>query len=1839
MRISALNTSTQVLRQSSVSGPTAIDSTGKLYKASLQKIAPRVSNPTAVDDGQAFVYAKSGIQQGKALSSSNVVLENADGSRFNIDTTSKTVSLVAKGKNIDLYVFTPSTASNGQPNNATAVKYSFDQNGVMKSTGAMTELTAMDLSDAEITTKRDLDNNGKVGGTLDTATISGNGANSGKRKAADGIFKVNVMGKDLFVVGSNNLEKQKNINAKGATLLSADGTAPWAPTEAFPGVTFSSYRAIQTNDNANNISWTVYATANSGEVTRFQFDSGLKLKENAFSPVVLTNTETVNAEATAKRDFNADGDFGVKITASTDTASGLYKADVLGTTVYLSKTGTTATDRTGASPVNANGSLLKADGKAWEGPGAGYEIASMIKTGANGVNRTVFAYAVTNNTPDTSKLLKFNFTASGNNFSLDATSTVGISVTADEMATAEKTAKRDLNKDGVFGVNITNTVDSQGGLYKGNILGKDFFIAGSGLRTGATGSLAQSLTGSLLNADKTAWAPASGYSVTSVVAVETNGAVTGYNAYAYKSGNPADRNDLLKYTFAADGSNWAVTDATKFGVAVTAKDLAIAEATTTRDLNGDSKFGVDLTVTALDETGGLFKGQAFGQTYILAGTNLSSSANSALNLSKALLKGDGTAWESTELADPTGKLRVVVDSGSTTKKYTVFATTNQGSTATTGATVATYAKYTFGSDYIQTGNAQNLTAEEFAAAEKTAAKDLNADNKYGVVVTDAVDSRSGLYKGNFDGKTGVYFKGNANLVPGSKVASEALDFGSALKTATGYWAPDSGFSVKSAVSESANTFSVIATDSSNNIKKYVFDTSASGKNSLLGADSGEMKLADLVALENSQTTPRDLNGDGITGISVTATHDAVGGLFKVSAGGQTIVSLGGASAAEPTDLSKALLKADGTNWSATGTVDRYTVISSGSGASAVHKVYAKVGSDITEYTFGSDYKLDPSKTRSTLAANDASSAATLDAIKLADVEKDGARDINGDNVIGAKITKTLVTGTLYEAQTGTDTYTVMNDNVSGNTTGLVNAALLNADGSKWTLDTGYTIKAAVVSKDSATPAKVQSTEVYALNVSNAGKRYTFGADGKLLKTDTVTAEQIADAGNVGSLNASAVDSDGGLFKATVLGADFYVVGTGTNNGTAPVNLTQALLLGNTGTAAAWSPNTGAGVGGADGTGFKVGGLVTNKTGSTVTSYNVYAYKTDAQGAVTDVFKSTWDASFTYQGTQKADAAALVDVEKTLGRDLNKDGAFGFQVTAGNATEATYKGVSFGKVGGSTATFILASADITPGTASAPLGLNNALLNSEGTAAWAPDSGFKITAVTDGSTSSERYVYAVKAGTGGASDEFKRYEFTKATGKSLDSGVSLTAVEMAKLEVGPLAATSDDKDLNGDGQVGAVSVSDYRVLDANNNATGRSTGLLSASMGGKSYFVVNSMPASGGKLDLSKALLKTDGTAWTIPTGFAIKGIFEKNQGTTSGAGFANDDVLEVYGTNSGALASYKFQKQVDDSGNYTGAYIQMAASVGSTLPNAMTGFQVGAAEYDTTVDLNNDGIVGFKADATPFKFESPAFGSLALGKASVGTSQIYFVTNDYADTKADKTGADIKGGALKFDDGQGSLNFWSPTSSTTGVTYGVKSIVSVSATEVEVWAEQSTSGTSDGFVKFTFEKTGSDWVLDGASYAVADALTLEQLVAEEAGGGYTTDGYTLGGVTDYTGRDLNNDGVVGLAIDAEVSASSNSSIFKAHIGTDEYYLVGSNLSSGTEANPLQLDATQILMEDDGTTVWAPTGAVTNWTALDPQGALAAQTAESFTDAPTHKLLDGSTEVYFTHTATGFVLTT
>lgn len=1715
MRIADLNTSSLYLRQSATAGSLGtVDATGKLYKATLEKASRRDAAAAATADGEAFVYARAGIKMGQAMGTSNVVLENADGSRFTLDTTGKTVSLVAKGQNIDLYVYTP--PANGQPtSSASAVKYSFNQSGVMSATGA-THMTAMELSAAEIATRRDLDGNTKVGGALDTSSVGG------KRVATAGIFKLNVMGNDLFVVGSSTLEKKSNINAQNSTLLNADGTV-WSPNESMPGKTFNTFRAV---NNSANSEWEVYATDNTGEVTRFNFDATtLQLKNNGIK--TLEGKDLVAAEVSNKRDLNVDGKFGAEITETTDAIGKLYKANVAGTTVYLSKVADTKTDTTGGKAVSAEGSLLKADGTAWAGAGTGYKIAAIVSgtktvNGAQVATRTVYAHGQNGNTADHNDVLKFSFTAtaSGGNFSLDGDTSVGVKVDATELASAEKSAKRDLNLDGKFGVDITSTVDGQGGLYQGSILGKTFLIAGSGLKTGTTGSLAQDLSGSLLNADGTAWGPATGYSVASIVPTLTGGNVTGYDAYAYKSGSTPDRTDLLKYSFTASGSNWSVTAATQYGTKVDAKALASAEKASTRDLNGDGKFGLNLTLTPLDAYGGLWKGEVFGQSYVLAdaSASLNSSANGALDLSKALLNADGTAWNPSEISAASAKLRVVVDNtvANAASKYTVYVTTQQGTAN------ATYSKYTFDDTFTQRGNKVSLTTEQFAAAEKTAGKDLNADEKFGVNITEALDSRGGLYKGSLDGSTGVYFKGSANLTPGSKVAGNALNFDTALKTSSGYWTPDTGFTTTAALTDAnANTFTVYAKDNTNAVKKYVFD---SNNNYTLRADlSGDVKLTDMVALEMAQATPRDLNGDGITGVQSSSTPpDSVGGLFSLTAGGSTVLAVGtGANhTTAPTDLSTMLKTADGSAWSATGSVDRYTLVSSANS----YTVYTKVGSNYTEYTFGSDYKIDTTKTRSTLAANDASGSATLDDIKLADLEKSLSRDINGDSALGAQITSTLVTDKVYQASFNGNSYTVVNTTAGITNTALGNKALLNADGSRWT-GTGHTIKGATINADS-------STEIYTSYTSGGStsyKRLTFGVDGKLLKDDIATAEQVADSGALGTLSSNAADSTGGLFKATVLGTDYFVVGSGNNNGTAPTDLSRALMLGNTGTAAAWSPLTGTGSTGAGTAGnpaYQVGGLVTNKTGNNVDSYDVYVYANDSNGAVTDVFKSSWDASFNYQGTTRADPLALVEVERTTQRDLNKDGAFGFKLVQASSPESTYKGVSVAKVGGSSMTFLLAGNDLNPGTAAAALSLNSALLNEAGSAAWTPDANYVVTSVADGAANSNlRYVYAKKAGTGGAADEYMRYAFSTVSGKSQGAGTAMTAQEMAAEEL-----TRSNSDLDADGQVGAVSISAYKV--SANNST--STGLLQASYGNQTYFATGSLPAVGAKMNLSTALVQADGkTPWAADSGYTVTAAV-----TTANANTVVYARKAASGGNPEQYLRYEFNSST---GKSQGAGVAVTSV-------EMAKAELGAAGTTDDRDLNGDSTVG-AISISQYKVGNNTT-STGLLQATVG-SQTYFVANTLP---AAGTPMDLSKALLQTD---GSTP-WAVDSgySVTGTGDGP-----ANSGLRYVYAKK-TSGSGPEFQRYSFDTTTNKVVGSAVEVSAVD------LAAAEVAGS----------------KDLNGDNQTGaLSISAYKVGNNDTStgLLNASFGSTSFLVAAAMPAAGSS-----IDLSKALKQADGSTPFA-----------------------------------------------------
>lgn len=1482
----------------------------------------------------------------------------------------------------------------------------------------------------------------------------------------------------------------------------------------------------------------IYNPDAAGSAEKYSFDAQGVMSGDG--PTTLGAMEVSSAEISTKRDLDGNGGIGGNLDKAgpglLDTTGGMYQVNVLGQSVLVVGN---ALEKAKSIDVAAS-ALRNSDGSAWapDTQFASYRAVSTVAADKS-VSWTVYGTTAIENGAG-GDVHKFTFKAADDKkgFVLDGDE---VTLSASQLATAEKTTKRDLNNDGKFGVTVqTDAVDAKGGLYSGKILGQDFYLIGTGLKTAVKADAAQDLSGSLLNGEGEAWVKPEGYTISALV--KNKGAdEPAYSMYAYKSATadaPADKNDVLRFDFAAADGNYKVTDASADGVAMNATDLAKAEKTMTRDLNADTVFGVKIEGAAIDAAGGLYSASALGNSFLLVGKSLVSSAAKPLDLSSALLTSDGEAWKPDDVATIGTQLKIVteVDSDKKVSGYSVYVKEDAGS----------FAKYSFGTDYKQTGERTELTQEDLATAEQTNNRDLSGDGKFGVVLTAAKDIKGGLYQGHFESQDNVFIRSDSKLALGGLVASKAVDLTNALKTEEGYWDVDAGYSIKAAYTEGTGdqqTYNVLAANANDasDVRKYTFSTST---NMLDTEHSGDMSLIDLAAAEKAQK--RDLNGDSIVAVKLSATLDKVGGLYQVETAGKSFLAI---SSTAVKDLSTAILDSDGKPWAVPG--DNASVVLKKQDDDS-YKIYTKSKGDTptyNEYAVSADFKY----------VED--SAKTLSLTDLADAEKATGRDINGDRSIGASVSKVIDKTGLYEATIDNQKMVIFSSSNPGKSTALGDKVLIGSDETTpWSVGSDYTLRSVVKNDD-------DSIQVYATKTQD-GKdvtsRFSFTADRVLSEQEDLTADQLATAEKtlgrdlnvdkaVGLTVTGTEDKVGGLFKAYVMGQDFFVLGakglkTGTNGDNA-IDLSKALLdtEGN-----AWKLDEG----------FKVGGVITNKDDAgEVTSYDLYTYKKSGAD-VTDVKKTSWDAKMNYMDVAAADPVALVDVEAKNARDLSGDGTVGFRKVA--TDDALYLGVTSARVVGNDLKFWLAGSDLKPGSPSKPLTIKDALLSDDGTTPWQIDEGYKIKAVLDGTgdNTDSRFVYAVNAD----NTSVLKYSFSKVDGKSAGAGVAVNSIDLAKLE------TDLKKDLNGDQKTGVATVSDWKDLDG---ATGRSTGLLKASLLGQDYLVVNKMPTGTKNINLTAALLNVDGTAWAKPDGFTVKGVYQPDADNT-----------EVYGTDAdGKIDRYKFTAtKVDDVA--TGSWTVKEAT--DEDPLVITGTTLAKSEASAKKDLNGDGAIGFKVGAG---IASQSNG-WSVGKAGVGTppsdapdtDQVYIVGKNLAKMGSVATNL-ANSAALQVADTDGKLSYWKPD---TG--YVVKSIQQADATPgtVNLFAQKvdADSGAKT-YLKYVFtqdaEKTS--WTLSSADSTSADTpLSSKDFVQTEVD----------------AKRDLSGDGAVGLNVSSD---SVPSGLIKAFIDDQQFILVGKNLSSGSSSKPLGFNA--LLQKADGT-AWTPDDGVTAtaWTALvgtQPEG--------------------------------------
>ena len=1182
-----------------------LDNIGKLYRID-------VPLSEGAGSGEALVYSTSTLTNGKAAPASAIYLKNDDAEKsyFSVDRSgNKSLSLVASsaGGGMNLYVFSPPASENGNVGNID--KYSFSAAGELLTETPETLSNPIDIAYAEQQINRDLDGNTTVGGALTT---------NGVLDKTGSLYKVNVAGQDMFIVGTTVSAKSKMIDVestvlKTGTLDPQDSQKAWQPETAF-----TSYSAVRSDDNG----WDVYAyQARSNSVTLFSFDANNLLKAEFEDGQVLKTTQVAALEKELGRNLNADSWFGVNIAPTAiDAVGGLYKASIQDQDFYV--VGANLKSSTKAlGAVDLSASLINETGElAWKEP-EGYAIQSVVKDIEANTVQVYVTPANFNSETYNVKRFDFNFNEDTGNYQIDSGHTEGVDVNPFELAKAEKLSGRDLDKTykfltspnqvkDEFGVTVLNNLDSVGGLYQVSSLGQSYLVTGKNLVSNAKKitDLSNALT-----MDGAAWMP-DGMTV-SQLAGKINVVLTAptENDELFRADVYIKETDgFSKYSFsrASTDTPWSTNGDKEF---INAEAMAGLEASTKRDLNNDGFFGARI-MELKNAPGGLYAAtyanlgttntQAVADSqkiYLRSDTKLalgSTVAKNAVDFSSALRSIEGF-WAPPEGYEVTGAFK-----NAAATKYSVIVANGP----------ADFQKYTFNISGGQTLLSQDeedisysISAQDLAALEVSYKRDLNRDGITGVRLLETSDKVGGLLK--VKGADGDYFVSKSGASVVNNLQNAFFD------ETSNAWAPtkDDGTSITKLtlvqtvdVDTQADKFLIYQKQvgAGNVYSKYTFDENRrfTGKS--------ELTLVDVANEETSAS--RDINGDGVIGAKVIAAIDKTGGLYKVSIEnkffmvaldpsaapgrqtGLTNILMGEDSKPLEIDQAGVLLNGDLAGWkvsTSVRTVDEegvsttkvFALKSNSNGYSDVKRLTFNEAADSVDFP---NYKM--------LTVAEDLNARDLIAEETNDVY---GRDLNADKAVGLKIEQTVdKKAGLYAAKVlGQDYYffdTVNRKTGTNLGTSIdLSNAFYTADLSPWTPppasdgEDATQIAGLVTKKDDG--GEVVGYDIFTYNkisgssqVSVQKHSWTWNdADGLVSKgaaTDADTAELVAvekqtqrDLSGDGFVGfrflgrADINDKYEGVTKATVLGGPetFYVVGKNLKPGTPtnPWKLSDALL--------------------------------------------------------------------------------------------------------------------------------------------------------------------------------------------------------------------------------------------------------------------------------------------------------------------------------------------------------------------------------------------------------------------------------------------------------------------------------------------------------------------------------------------------------------------------------------------------------------------------------------------------------------------------------------------------------
>jgi hypothetical protein len=266
----------------------ALDNIGKLYKIDIPMSESAVA-------GEVLVYSTAALTNNKPAPNSAVYLRTTDAndSYFSIDRKdNQTLNLVASGDSLNLYVFTKDSLQQAG-SMGHLDKYTFDAGGVLQSQRSLTNSIEIAREEQSLLVPRDLDTNSVVGGKL-TAT--------GALDNIGSLYKVNVAGEDVYIVGTTATSKSKVINVAENALKTNQLDEDGNPKAWLPEGNFASFNAFK---NTDDNTWDIFAyNSTLKSVTQFSFDANRVLLSEFSDGKLLTAAEVAKEEKTRNRNVS-----------------------------------------------------------------------------------------------------------------------------------------------------------------------------------------------------------------------------------------------------------------------------------------------------------------------------------------------------------------------------------------------------------------------------------------------------------------------------------------------------------------------------------------------------------------------------------------------------------------------------------------------------------------------------------------------------------------------------------------------------------------------------------------------------------------------------------------------------------------------------------------------------------------------------------------------------------------------------------------------------------------------------------------------------------------------------------------------------------------------------------------------------------------------------------------------------------------------------------------------------------------------------------------------------------------------------------------------------------------------------------------------------------------------------------------------------------------------------------------------------------------------------------------------------------------------------------------------